>query len=133
MQLRDKLLIFGVFVGFVALVLPISPELTINNTNLAPNSPGHPSGTGERIDNVTYWTNSSKIDLHVFAHASSSSQTASVFVYVNDILVSPRAGRPLSLSEETYQGVDITIPKGAFYRVDFSNFHHYEWREWEYQ
>jgi len=105
-------------------------DIDRNNTNLAPNIAGHPFGTGERIDNVTYWANSTPIDLHVFAHASSVSQTAKTFVYIDDVLVSPRSGRPLGGAEESYRGVDITIPRNSSYRVDFENYHHYEWREY---
>jgi len=120
------------FMSFAyAISLPGSVfEIDKNNTNLAPNVAGHPFGTGERIDNVTYWANSTPIDLHVFAHASTVGQTAKVYAYIDDVLVSPRSGRPLGSAEEAYRGVDITIPRNSSYRVDFENYHHYEWREY---
>lgn len=105
-----------------------------NNTNLAPDfsgiDPTVPFGTGERIQNVTYNATNYTLDLHVFAHAMSVSDTAAVKVYIDGVLVSPRSGRPLGAAETAYRGADITIPKNSSYLVNITNYHHYEWREY---
>lgn len=103
---------------------------TINNTNLAPTIHADHPGTGERIDNTTYWANSSSIELHVFAHADNVSETAGTILYINGTIVSRRSGRPLGAAEAAYRGVDTMIPKGSYYQVDFENYHHYEWYEY---
>jgi len=114
-----------------ALNQEIAFEIIPNNTNLAPDAGApHPFGTGERLDNVTYTATNYSIEIHAFAHASSVSSTAGTFLYINDTLVSSRSGRPLGSAESAFRGVDTTIPKGATYRVDFENYHHYEWREY---
>lgn len=100
-----------------------------NLTNLAPTFEIDMPGTGERVDNNTYWANDTSIELHVYAHANTTSQTAEVLTYINDTLICPRSGRPLGGAETAYRGCDLTIPKGTYYRVDFFNYHHYEWYE----
>lgn len=105
-------------------------QIVENNTNLAPTFDPLIPGTGERIINVTYTATDYPLQLLVFAHGSSVSQTAGTFVYINNTLVMPESGRPLGAAEEAYRGVPINIPKGSRYRVNFTNFHHYEWREY---
>lgn len=129
--------VIAVIFAIIGWVLPITTstnqtvgvEWVLNTTNLAPSFPGEPVGTNERVDNVTYWANSTPIEIHAWAHANSANSTAGVFLYINNTLYSPRAGRPLGVAENAYRGVDTTIPKGSYYRVDFENYHHYEWRE----
>lgn len=104
-------------------------EMAINNTNLAPAVVDHP-GTGERVTGVTYYANDYPLQLLVFAHAASISQVAGVDVYINGTLVAPQAGRPLGGAEETNRSVVVNIPKFAAYKVNFTNYHHYEWREY---
>jgi hypothetical protein len=127
--------LFGGVVGILSIpdFLDYSYEPVVNNTNLAPDAGApHPPGTGERIQNLTYNASDYPLDLHVFAHAESVFQTAKVFVYVNETLICPRSGRPLGTAENAYRGCDITIPKGASYRVNITNYHHYEWYEYPY-
>lgn len=105
-------------------------EIVVNNTNLAPNVAGHPFGTGERINATTYYANNSPIQLLVFAHANTASQNAFVEIFINDTLVMPAAGGPLGSAEEAFRGNPVIVPRYASYRVNFSNYHHYEWREY---
>lgn len=138
------LIIVALLIAFLAFSLAQNAQNTAdinnifapvpNNTNLAPDfsgiDPTVPFGTGERIQNVTYNATNYSLDLHVFAHAMSVSDTASVKVYIDGVLVSPRSGRPLAVAETAYRGVDITIPKNSSYLVNITNYHHYEWREY---
>lgn len=137
---QKKLCVLAILIAFLALAYvssisttstnqTVGVEWILNTTNLAPSFPGEPVGTNERVDNVTYWANSTPIEIHAWAHANSANSTAGVFLYINNTLYSPRAGRPLGSAETAYRGVDTTIPKGSYYRVDFQNYHHYEWRE----
>lgn len=128
--------VIAVIFAIIGWALPITTtnesvfQTEVNNTNLAPTIDITIPGTGERLNNSTYWANTTEIELHVFAHANSVSQTARVFLYINDTLVSPRSGRPLGAAEEAYRGIDTRIPRGSYYRVLFTNYHHYEWREY---
>lgn len=105
-------------------------EIEVNNTNLAPNVAGHPFGTGERIQNVTYWANSTPIELHVFAHADTVAQALHLNLTINGSEVQHIQLRPLGGSENTYAPITAIIPKGANYSVNITNYHHYEWREY---
>lgn len=102
----------------------------LNNTNLAPQFPGEPTGTGERVSGVTYWANDSPIWLMAFAHAQTAAQTAGVSLFINGTLVEPSSGKPLGAAEEANKSIVGIIPKGANYSIRFDNFHHYEWREY---
>lgn len=104
-------------------------NIHLNLTNLAVTLHADHPGTGERLNDTIYYANDSAIQLNVFAHASSVSQTASVFVYFNGTLISARSGRPLGGAEEAYRGVDIMVPRDTWYKVVFVNTHHQEWRE----
>ncbi len=105
-------------------------EIIVNNTNLAPTIEPSVQGTGERLTNVTYYANASPIQLLVFAHASSVSETASLEVFINGTAVLHQQGRPLGGAETAYRSLSIIVPKYASYNVSFSNYHHYEWREY---
>lgn len=100
-----------------------------NATNLAPTIDPDTPGTGERVDNVTYYSNYTDIEVIAYAHAMNVADTARVFFYLNDVLVCTESGRPLGAAEEAYRACTMIVPQGAFYRVDFSNFHHYFWTE----
>lgn len=104
--------------------------VVVNNTNLAPTI--HPSipGTGERVSGNTYWANTSPIELFVLAHAATSGNTAEIHLFINGTKVSDTSGRPLGAAEESNKTIVAIIPKGSNYSVDFTNTHHYEWREY---
>lgn len=104
-------------------------EIQVNNTNLAPSIHGV-TGTGERIQGVTYYANNSPIQILVFAHAQNVSQTAFVELTINDTIVLPQSGRPLAGAEQSNRSISVIIPKFASYKVDIENEHHYEWREY---
>jgi hypothetical protein len=108
-----------------------SPYFEINNTNLAPNTPGHPFGTGARINGVTYHTNDTAIELFVFSHASAPSNTAEIVLNINGTNVSYSSGRPLGGAEESSKQITAIIPSNTNYTVYFYNYHHYEWREYK--
>lgn len=104
-------------------------HLLSNTTNLAPTIEPSAPGTGERVINVTYWANNSDVEVLAFAHGMSVSETAGVFVYIDDVFVAGQSGRPLAGAETAYREITITIPRYSSYRINFSNYHHYEWRE----
>jgi hypothetical protein len=103
----------------------------VNNTNLAPNVPGHPLGTGERIQSVTYWANNSPILLMVIGHASTASQNLAMNLSIDNVSVEQTQLRPLGIGENTHAYISATIPQHANYSVNITNFHHYEWREYK--
>jgi len=105
-------------------------EIVVNNTNLAPTFPGEIAGTGERIDSVVYWANNSPIQLFVWAHATSSGDTAEVHLFINGTKVSDTSGRPVGVAESSNKTITAIIPKFANYSIEFNNYHHYEWREY---
>lgn len=106
-------------------------EMVVNNTNLAPQiHPGVP-GTGERVSGTKYYTNSSPIQIFVWAHADTSGQDAEIHLSINDTIVADISGKPLAVAEQNNKSIVAIIPKGANYTVDFFNFHHYEWREYQ--
>lgn len=105
-------------------------EIVVNNTNLAPSVAGHPPGTGERVNGVTYWANDSPIEVFVFAHASTPGATAEIHLFINGTKVADTSGRPLGAAEESNKTIIAMIPKGANYSFEFNNAHHYEWREY---
>jgi len=105
-------------------------EIEENNTNLAPNVAGHPTGTGERISGVTYWANSTPIELHVYAHADTATQALNLSLQINGTVVQQIQLRPITAPENTYAPMTAIIPKGANYSVTITNYHHYEWREY---
>lgn len=105
-------------------------EVVVNNTNLAPNVPGHPFGTGERVSGNVYWTNQTPIEIFLFAHADTAGQNAQINLSVNGIQVLKTALRPAGTAENTYSELNAIIPKNSYYQADFSNYHHYEWREY---
>ena len=108
----------------------IAFEIIVNNTNLAPTFAGETPGTGERNDSVTYYANISAIQLMVWAHATTSGQNSEIHMYINGTKVADTSGRPLGLAESSNKTIVALIPKYASYMVEFSNYHHYEWREY---
>lgn len=106
-------------------------EVVVNNTNLAPTFVGEPPGTGERVTGTTYFANDSPIQLMVFAHASAAGGTATVEVWINNTMVQNQSGRPLAAPEQTFRSVAVIVPKFSSYSVNLSNYHHYEWREYQ--
>ena len=127
------LCILAVFIAIVGVILPeqedIAFEIIKNNTDLCDFN--HTSGlcNGIRQSNVTYYTNDSTIILTVYAHANTASQTAGVFVYRDNILIEAQSGRPLAVPEETWRGVTVIMPRNTSYRVNFTNYHHFNWTE----
>jgi len=105
-------------------------EVVVNNTNLAPNVAGHPFGTGERLTNVTYWANTTPIEIFLFSHADTSGQDAGIVLNINGTNVSQTQTRPIAVAENVYTHLEGIIPKGSNYTVYFTNYHHYEWREY---
>jgi hypothetical protein len=135
MEIKLKLIFLAIMLSIVGFVLPISIDssvfdIEVNNTNLAPDVVGHPPGTGERIQNVTYWANNSAIELHVFGHADTVSQALHLNLTINGSEVQHIQLRPLGEAENTYASLTAIIPKGATYSVNITNYHHYEWREY---
>lgn len=129
--------IFGLLFAIVAFSIAQSAldqqtafEIIVNNTNLAPTIHAEHPGTGERVNATTYYANSSAIELHVFAHAVDVNDVAGTFVSINGTVVCARSGRPLGAAESAYRGCDLIIPRYSYYWVNFSNYHHYEWREY---
>ena len=104
----------------------------VNNTNLAPDSPGHPPGTGERVSGVTYWANDTSIELFVFAHAMNVGDNSEIHLFINGTKVADTSGRPLGGAESSNKTIIATIPFSANYTLEFFNFHHYEWYEYPY-
>lgn len=133
------LAIIALIIGFAAYTLAQNAqdtadinnvfEIVVNNTNLAPTVEPSIPGTGEResgnVYNATY-----PLQLMVFAHADTVSETAFVEVFINGTVVLPQSGRPLGGAESANRSVSVIIPRGANYSVRFSNYHHYEWREY---
>lgn len=108
----------------------IAFEVVVNNTNLAPNVSGHPPGTGERVAGTLYHTNTSAIQIFVFSHASTAAQTAKMNLSINNTIVTEVELRPLASPEDTHSQITAIIPKNSNYSVNFTNQHHYEWREY---
>jgi hypothetical protein len=134
MNLKLKLILIAILLSVVGFVLPIQQEfffdIEVNNTNLAPNVAGHPFGTGERISGVKYWANDTPIELHIYAHADTATQALNISLKINDIVVQQIQLRPIISPENTYAPMTAIIPKGANYSVTITNYHHYEWREY---
>lgn len=134
------LAIIALLIGFIAYISAINAQTTadinnvfqlvVNNTNLAPTIEPSAPGTGERVTGVTYFANTSPIELLVFAHANTISGTATVEVNINGTVVANQSGRPLGGAEETHRSITVIVPKYSSYVVNFSNYHHYEWREY---
>jgi len=131
-----KLFVFAIiafFFGMIGIILPeqedIAFEIVKNNTDMCDFNHVTMSCNGTRQNNITYYTNETSIVLSVFAHANVGAQTAGVFVYRDDILLEAQSGRPLVSPEQTWRGVVVIIPKNSSYRVNFTNYHHFEWRE----
>ena len=105
--------------------------VVMNNTNLAPDAGApHPFGTGERIQNITYYANNSPIQLMVFAHADTNGQHLALNLSINDTITESIHLRPLAAAENTHAFVTAIIPQYANYSVNITNYHHYEWREY---
>jgi len=105
--------------------------VVVNNTNLAPDAGApHPFGTGERIQNITYYANNSPIQLMVYAHADTNGQHLALNLSINDTITESIHLRPLAAAENTHAFVTAIIPQYANYSVNITNYHHYEWREY---
>src|SRR3990172_8176834 len=105
--------------------------VVMNNTNLAPDAGApHPFGTGERIQNITYYANNSPIQLMVFAHADTNGQHLALNLSINDTITESIHLRPLAAAENTHAYINAIIPQYANYSVNITNYHHYEWREY---
>jgi len=104
-------------------------EIVVNNTNLAPAEVGHP-GTGERITGVNYTASLYPLQLLVFSHADTAGQISEIHIFVNGTQILDISGKPLGAAEENNKSLTAIIPKDSIYMVEFSNTHHYEWREY---
>ena len=104
-------------------------EIIINNTNLAPSEIGHP-GTGERITGVNYTASLYPLQLLVFSHADTAGQISEIHIFVNGTQILDISGKPLGAAEQNNKSLTAIIPKDSIYMVEFSNTHHYEWREY---
>jgi len=105
-------------------------DIEINNTNLAPSVSGETSGTGERVQGVTYYANETPIEIFVWGHGQNVSQTAELHLFINGTKVADTSGRPLGASEQSNKTIVAMIPKYASYKIEANNAHHYEWREY---
>jgi len=105
-------------------------EIIVNNTNLAPTFAGETPGTGERVSGATYWANNSPVQLFVWAHATTSGDTAEVHLFINGTKLADTSGRPVGAAESSNKTITAIIPKFANYTIEFNNYHHYEWREY---
>ena len=104
-------------------------EILVNNTNLAPSEVGHP-GTGERITGIKYTNSLYPIELFVFSHADTAGQISEIHIFVNGTKILDTSGKPLGAAEQNNKSLTAIIPKDSIYMVEFSNTHHYEWREY---
>lgn len=134
-SMYKKIILIALFISIAALVLPgkttIGVRFVENNTNLAPNVVGHPFGTGERIQNTTYWANNSPIQLMVFGHADTNGQHLALNLSINGTVVESTHLRPLAAAENTHAYITAIIPQYSNYSVNITNYHHYEWREYQ--
>ena len=134
---HEKIAVIAIIFSLIALVSANSltsqisgVQYIVNNTNLAPNVAGHPFGTGERIQNITYYANNSPIQLMVFAHADTNGQHLALNLSINDTITESIHLRPLAAAENTHAYINAIIPQYANYSVNITNYHHYEWREY---
>src|SRR3972149_2204224 len=135
---HEKIAVIAIIFSLIALVSANSltsqisgVQYIMNNTNLAPDAGApHPFGTGERIQNNTYWANNSPIQLMVFAHADTNGQHLALNLSINDTITESIHLRPLAAAENTHAFVTAIIPQYANYSVYITNYHHYEWREY---
>src|SRR3972149_9003003 len=135
---HEKIAVIAIIFSLIALVSANSltsqisgVQYIMNNTNLAPDAGApHPFGTGERIQNNTYWANNSPIQLMVFAHADTNGQHLALNLSINDTITESIHLRPLATAENTHAFVTAIIPQYANYSVNITNYHHYEWREY---
>jgi len=105
-------------------------QIIVNNTNLAPHVVGESNGTGERIAGTTYFNNNSDIELFIWGHAATPSQTAEIHLFINGTKVSDTSGRPVGATEQSNKTIVAIIPRYASYMIEVQNTHHYEWREY---
>lgn len=106
-------------------------QIVVNNTNLAPFVAGH-GGTGERIgNNTTYWNNNTPIEIFLYSHANTSGTAAEIHLFINGTKVSDTSGRALGIAEQSNRSIVAIIPQYSFYSVEFINYHHIEWYEYQ--
>src|SRR3989304_7760067 len=134
---HEKIAVIAIIFSLIALVSAnsLSSQISgvqyiVNNTNLAPDAGApHPFGTGERIQNITYYANNSPIQLMVYAHADTNGQHLALNLSINDTITESIHLRPLAAAENTHAYINAIIPQYANYSVNITNYHHYEWRE----
>lgn len=129
-----KIAIIALIFAIIGWELPVQSGTiwVVNNTNLAPSFAGEPPGINTRgANNTTYWANNSPIQLFVFAHADRPGDTAEIHLFINGTKVADTSGKPLGVAESNNRTVVATIPQYANYSVNITNFHHYEWREYQ--
>lgn len=107
-------------------------NIIVNNTNLAPTIEPSVPGTGERVTGNTYYNNNSDIEIFLYAHASAVSQTSDIQLIINGTLVSSVSSKPVGASpEQNNKSIVAIIPRYSSYSANFTNYHHYEWREYQ--
>ena len=107
-------------------------QIVVNNTNLAPTIEPNVTGTGERLSNTTYYNNNSDIEIFLYAHANSVSQTSDIELWINNTMVSSISSKPVGAApEQNNKSIVAIIPRYSAYQARFANFHHYEWREYQ--
>jgi len=132
-----KIAIFALVMAFLAYSIGGSVvtnesifQIEVNNTNLAPSVAGESIGTGERIQGTTYYANNTPIQLFVFAHANTPGQDAETHLFINGTKVVDTSGKPLGTAEQQNRSIVALIPRAAYYMIETTNVHHYEWREY---
>lgn len=106
-------------------------QIIVNNTNLAPTIEPNMTGTGERVSGTTYYNNNSDIEIFLYAHASTVAQTSDIELYINGTMISSVSSKPVGSSpEQNNKSIIAIIPKYSAYKALFTNYHHYEWREY---
>ena len=107
-------------------------NITVNNTDLCDFN--HTSGNCNGIRNAStvYWNNETDIEIFLYAHAQTVSQTSDIELFINGTIVSSVSSKPVGASpEENNKSIVAIIPRGSYYEAHFTNFHHYEWREYQ--
>jgi len=107
-------------------------QIIVNNTNLAPTIEPNVTGTGERISGITYYNNNSDIEIFLYSHAATVSQTSDTELWINGTMISSVSSKPVGASpEQNNKSIIAIIPRYSAYKAVFANYHHYEWREYQ--
>ena len=129
--LAIMLALIGWFLPY-ATVQVMGLNITVNNTDLCDFN--HTSGNcnGIRNASVVYWNNETDIEIFLYSHAQAVSQTSDIELFINGTMMSSVSSKPVGAApEENNKSIVAIIPRGSYYEAHFTNFHHYEWREYQ--